>query len=378
MTIATLQLLPALQQGGVERSTIEMAIFLKQQGHAPHVASAGGRMVTELEAHNIPHHTLPLHSKNPLTIIRNVFRLSRLLKQENIQLVHVRSRIPAWIMWLTHKRTGIPYIATFHGTYGHKNAIKRCYNRVMLKGMRVIANSAFIRQHIHQVYGYPKNQIPVALRGFDPAQFNPAAIAPTDETTLRNNLNMPTDVPIILMVGRLTPWKGHRIFIQALKQLKDNQPDLPWQALIVGGAQKASWEKILISDVRQYQLTEQVHFLGNRTDIPLLNKIATVAVSASTNPEAFGRVALEAQAMRTPIIATAHGGSLETVQDGITGWLIPPQDATALAAKLVEALTNPSQTETMGQQAEKWVNHHFTTLATCQAEYKVYKEVLNI
>lgn len=378
MTIATLQILPALQQGGVERSAIEMAIFLQQQGHQPHVASAGGDMAQELAAHNIPHHTLPLQSKNPLCMILNAFRLKRLIAQAHIQLVHVRSRAPGWSMWLAHKLTGIPYITTFHGTYGHKGLGKRLYNSVMLRGCRVIANSAFIRQHIHTVYGYPLAKIPVAPRGFDPQAFNAAAYTPTDEATLRSSLHIPADSPLILMVGRLTPWKGHSIFIQALAQLKAQHTALNWHALMVGSAQKKKIETKLQSDVRQFQLTDRVHFLGNRTDIPLLNKAATVAVSASTAPEAFGRVALEAQAMGTPVIATAHGGSLETVQDGITGWLIPPADATALARKLHEALTNPLQNEKMANNAKIWAHKHFTALATCQAEYNVYKEVLNL
>ncbi|MFZ2619384.1 MAG: glycosyltransferase family 4 protein, partial [Alphaproteobacteria bacterium] len=329
--------------------------------------------VAELDAAHIPHHTLPLNSKNPFTALWCVWQVVKLIRAHNIQLLHARSRLPAWVALLSSRITGVPFITTFHGTHSLKGFGKHWYNSVMVRGRAVIANSQFIQQHIHENYGLPLSVIPVAPRGVDTAVFNPARITPAMRKSLATELHLPAAVPIILMAGRLTRWKGQHVLLHALAELAD----MPWHCLIVGGAgPHNAYATELRQHCAQLGLSHRVQFLGSRTDLPALYTMADIAISASLEPEAFGRVAVEAQAMGTPIIATNHGGSLETVQNGITGWLIPPNNAAILATTLRAALTNPNNLATMGQAARTWVLAHFTTQQTCQAEWAVYENIL--
>jgi glycosyltransferase involved in cell wall biosynthesis len=375
MGVPTLQICPALEEGGVERSTVEMALFLNKQGLIPHVASAGGQMTATLETAGIPHHRLPLHRKNPLTLLLNVWRLIWLMRQEKIALVHARSRGPAWAGWLACKITGVPFIATFHGTYGLRGPGKKIYNAVMTWGEYTIANSSFIRDHILAHYTVDPNRLLVAPRGYDTQVFDPHKISAAALATLRETLKLTEQTPVILMVGRLTRWKGQHILLQALTKIDD----LPWVALFAGGSSKKSpYQQELEDYTHKHNLAKRVHWLGRRTDTSALYKLSDVTVSASIEPEAFGRVAVESQAMETPVIATAHGGSLETVQDGITGWLIPPGRPDILAETLRQALTPPGNLAKMGKAAQRWVSHNFTTQQTCEREFEAYRRVLNL
>jgi glycosyltransferase involved in cell wall biosynthesis len=375
MSIPTLQVCPALAEGGVERSTVDMALFLKKKGIVPHVASAGGTLTAELTEAGLPHHCLPLHRKNPLTLLLNAGRLARLIRQNHIRLVHARSRAPAWSAWLACKITGVPFITTFHGTYGLKGPGKKFYNAVMTWGLYTIANSTFIRDHILAHYRADPARLLVAPRGYNARIFDPNTITPATQTKLRQTLELEADTPVILMVGRLTRWKGQHILLQALTRIAD----LPWVALFAGGASKHSpYQQELLDYSRKHDLAARVRWLGSRTDTPALYTLSDITVSASIEPEAFGRVAVESQAMQTPVIATAHGGSLETVQDGITGWLIPPGEVEILAETLREALTHPQNLAKMGTAARQWVSHHFTTQQTCEREFDAYRHLLNL
>ena len=373
--LAVLQVVPALREGGVEQSTMDMARHIRAEGGVPVVASAGGRWADVLMKEGIAHVTLPLDSKLPWVILWNMLRLRRVMKDYRIRIVHARSRGPAWSTWLA-TRLGdlscVHYITTFHGTYGSRGFFKKLYNGVMLKGRLVIANSAFIKRHIVAVYGYPAERIVVAARGVDEAVYDPARFAPAEVAMLRNGLQVPTGTPLLLMTGRLTRWKGQAVLLEALGAL----PDRPWVAAFAGGAKTPEYLEELKALAARLGIAGRVRWLGMRRDVPLLNMAADLAFSCSTEAEAFGRVAIEAQAMGTPVIASALGGSLETVRPGETGWLVPAGNAEALAGAIGEALDNPKRLAAMGKAGRAWVLGHFTAAKCCAAEWSAYHALL--
>jgi glycosyltransferase involved in cell wall biosynthesis len=370
-----LQVLPALNEGGVEVGTIQMARYLQGRGIFNVVASSGGKLAGILEKIGVPHVTLPLDTKNPLNILLNANRLRRLIKKDRITHVHARSRAPAWSAYMacslinaSAKDAYVIFLTTFHGIYGETPAIKRWYNGVMLKGDAVIANSAFVKNHIARVYGDTGKPIYVVHRGNDLERFDPTAIEQSAVDAVRESLGANAGTPLILMVGRLTAWKGQTVLLAALAELKD----IPWVAAFAGAAENAAYKQSLEGMIKHADLMDRIHLLGSRDDVPLLYRAADIAVSASIEPEAFGRVAIEAQAMETGIIATAHGGSLETVIDGETGFLVEPSNPTALKAALRKALTDLETFAAMGKAGRAHVCKHLTEEQMCRGETAVY------
>lgn len=368
-----LQVLPALKEGGVEEGTLQMARYLQKNNIYSAVASAGGTRLGELEQLGVDHFCARLADKNPFHIIRNAFWLDDIIKEHNFTLVHARSRAPAWSAYLATKIAHVAFLTTYHGTYKATTFLKKLYNSVMIRGDAVIAVSTFIQDHIDTLR--PKEKVPPiykVVRGFDETKFNPARVTHAEENGLYEELHLAPDTPLITLVGRLTQWKGQHILIDALADIKD----LEWHALIAGGG-KPAYKAKLEAQAAALGLTDRIHFLGSRTDTPLLYKASTIALSTSIEPEAFGRVAVEAQAMETPVIATNHGGSTETVQDGITGWLVSPNSAPDLVKKLRHALTHKQNLATMGKAGRMYVNTHFTAQIMCAAELSVYTHCLN-
>jgi len=370
-----LQVLPALNEGGVEVGTIQMAAHLQKRHIFNMVASSGGKLANGLSRIDIPHITLPLETKNPCTIILNAFRLRNAIAKHRITHVHARSRAPAWSALFACSMTNavakdahVHFLTTFHGLYGDKPVIKRWYNSVMLKGDAVIANSEFIKNHIIQVYGDPGVPIFVVHRGNDLERFNPRAFDRRSVEAARNSLGADTETPLILLVGRLTPWKGHTVLVSALSKLKD----LSWVAAFAGRAENAAFQERVERMLKEAGIEDRVHILGSRDDVALLYRAADIAVSASTEPEAFGRVAIEAQAMETGIIATAHGGSLETVIDGETGLLVEPSNASAMADAVRKALSDLPAFAKMGEAGRLHVCRDLSEEKMCQGETAVY------
>ena len=370
-----LQVLPALNEGGVEVGTIQMALHLQKHRIFNIVASSGGKLVDQLSRSDIPHITLPLETKNPCTIFLNALRLRSAIDKHRITHVHARSRAPAWSALIAcamanagAKDSHVHFLTTFHGLYGDKPLVKRWYNSVMLKGDAVIANSEFIKNHIIQVYGDPGVPIFVVHRGNDLERFDPQAFDERSVEAARNSLGANTQTPLILLVGRLTPWKGHTVLVSALSKLKD----LSWVAAFAGRAENAAFRDRVERMLKDAGIDDRVHILGSRDDVALLYKAADIAVSASTEPEAFGRVAIEAQAMETGIIATAHGGSLETVVDGKTGLLVEPSNATAMANALRTALTDLPAFAKLGEAGRLHVCRDLSEEKMCQGETAVY------
>jgi glycosyltransferase involved in cell wall biosynthesis len=369
-----LQVTAALNEGGVERGTLEMAAFTIAQGSDSFVASHGGKLVPELAALGAVHFQLPLTKRDPISILYNAICLSLLVKSEKIDIVHARSRAPAWAAWFACKLTGARMITTFHGTHKIQNKLKWFYNSSMVRGERVIAISQFIKEHVIKNYYVPESLIDIAPRGFDPEIFNPSEFSSEDIYRIRKKFSLSADDFVISLPGRLTRWKGQEIFLQALAQLKD----YPWRALLIGGAgKKHAYEKEMKSLCRSLGLDARVHFLGSQSEIAQFYAISDIVVSASIEPEAFGRVAVEAQAMKKPIIATAHGGSLETVLDGESGWLVPPGDTESLASVLRQVMSAQYNLVDISNRGREWVAKHFTTGQTCQAEWASYQKVIN-
>ena len=373
MTI--LQVLPALgAEGGVERGTVEVAAAIVAAGSRALVASAGGPRTADLAGVGGAHVSLPLATKNPLALIANAARLTRLIRAEGVDLVHARSRAPAWSAWAAARRTGVPFVTTFHGTYGAGTAAKRAYNRVMTRGVRVIAISRHIAQHLTDVYGVEAARIRVIPRGVDTAVFDPAHVSAARVARLRQAWGIGDGRPVVLLPGRLTRWKGQTVFIEALARL--GRRDLC--AVLLGSDQgRAGYRRELDDLIRARGLDAVVRIVEGCDDMPAALLAADLVVSASTDPEAFGRIAVEAQAMGRPVIASDHGGSQETVLAGATGWLTRPGDAAALAQALADALAAPpKRLAAMGAAGIAHVRRDFTTARMCARTLAVYAEVL--
>lgn len=368
-----LQLLPALGDGGVERSAVEMAGHLGTLGLPNWIASAGGPLVAAAEAAGARHVTLPVGKKSPFSAISAARAVARLVDAEGIDIIHARSRVPAWVGLLACRlaRRPVRFVTTFHGVYSHGNALKRFYNSAMLRAPLVIANSGFIRDHIVTVYGFPQARVVVAPRGVEPELFDPAAIPAETRAALRSELGAAAGGPLVVMVGRITRWKGHAVLLEAAARL--DRPGL--RLAFVGGGSDALVAE-LQRDIARLGLDGRVTFTGSRRDIPAILAAADLAVSASTDPEAFGRAAIEAQAMGTPVIATDHGGSRETVLPGRTGWLVPPGDAAALADALEEALADPARLKAMGTNGRAHVLTNFTTRQMLEKEFSAYERLM--
>jgi len=369
-----LQVLPSLVTGGVERGAVDVAGAVVAAGGTAIVVSAGGPMVHELERVGAHHITLPVDSKNPLVMRRNVGRLAALIEAHHVDLVHARSRAPAWSALAAARRTGRPFITTFHGTYGAGNLLKRRYNAVMTKGARVIAISDFIAEHIRTVYKVEPERIRVIHRGVDLALFDPEKVPPARLIQLAREWRLPDGAQVVLLPGRLTRWKGQTVFLEALARL--GRDDIC--AVVLGSDQgRTGYSDELSRLVERLGLAHIVRFVEQCRDMPAAYMLADVVVSASTDPEAFGRVVTEAQAMGKPVIATDHGGARETVLEGQTGWLVPPGDPDALARALGHALSLPQMDyRRMSTLAMATVRHSFAKTAMCAATLALYREVL--
>lgn len=372
-----LQVLPALATGGVERGTVEVAQAIVEAGWTAVVASSGGPMVRELTRAGAHHVELPLASKNPLVMHRNVGRLEAVIREWGVDIVHARSRAPAWSAAAAANRTGAHFVTTFHGTYNLGGlGFKHFYNSVMVRGERVIAISDFIAEHMERVYQCPREKIRVVHRGVDLKRFDPARVSQERIIQLANKWRLPDGYPVIMLPGRLTRWKGQAVLIEALALL--GRQDL--RCLLVGSDQgRTAYRDELMELVRRRGLEAVVHIVDECNDMPAAYMLTDVAVSASTDPEAFGRVVVEAQAMGRPVIASDHGAPRETILPGRSGWLSTPDDPQSLADALARFLAlSPEERAEIAQLGQDYVRANFTTEQMCGRTLDVYREVLNL
>ncbi|MEM9725389.1 MAG: glycosyltransferase family 4 protein [Pseudomonadota bacterium] len=378
--LTILQLTPELNAGGVERGTLEIAQAVAAAGGRALVASAGGRLMGRLAGVGAEGVTLPLASKNPATLLLNARRLARLITREGVDIVHARSRAPAWSGLWAAERAGARFMTTYHGAYSESFPGKRAYNEVMARGDPVIAISHFIAELVMERHQTPPERLRVIPRGADLSVFNEARTTGARVAALANQWGVADDPrTVVLLPGRLTRWKGQTLFVEALALLKTRLGADAFQGVIVGGgaaeAPMGRFERELRAQIAAADLGDVVRLVGHCDDMPAAYQLSGYAVSASLEPEAFGRVAVEAQAMGVPVIAAAHGGALETVAAGETGWVFEPGSAEALADALAEALEQSREARrTMGLAAEARVRRRFSTEAMQNATLAVYAE----
>lgn len=372
---SVLQVLPRLETGGVERGTIEMVRAIVAAGGKALVASAGGGMEPQVAEAGGRHVTLPLASKNPLRIINNGYALADLVKREKIDLIHARSRAPAWSAKMAAKRAGVPFVTTYHGLYSSNLPFKHLYNSVMAAGDRVIAISQGVSDHIQASYGLTEERIRLIHRGVDLDYFDPRAEDLDDRIdTLAQRWLIPTDADrpfLILLPARLTRWKGHTQMLDALAKLKD-----PAMVLMVGSGDIAYQEE-LMRRAATLNLSPMVQFVGKCSDMPAAYAMADLVVTPSQRPEAFGRTVIEAQAMERPVIASELGGALETIVSGANGWLVAPGNANALAEAIDSVMAlSPAGRHAIGMAGRRSVERQFTTTKMQAATLAVYRELM--
>jgi glycosyltransferase involved in cell wall biosynthesis len=367
---AILQVLPALVSGGVERGTIEIAEAIAAAGYRSLVASAGGPLAAELPKVGAVHLTLPLDTKSPGALWRNAGALAELVRQEEVAILHARSRAPAWSAWLAARRTGAHFVTTYHGAYNEGFAGKRLYNSVMARGERVIAISRFIADLIEARHGIPRDRIRLIPRGVDPRRFDPARVAPAAILAQREAWGATPGQPIVLLPARLTRWKGQMVLVEALARL-------PGAIGVLAGGGNDAFATALRGRADALGVGTRLVLAGHVEAMDVALLAADVVVHASTDPEAFGRTVIEAQAMARPVIASDLGAPRETVEEGVTGWRVPPGDPAALAAALSRVLAMPEPDRAaIGAAARAAVLRDLTTEAMQRATIAVYRELL--
>ena len=375
--IVVLQVLPELGQGGVELGTIEIASELQKRGIENYVASEGGRMEYNLERIKVKHFTLPLKTKNIFKMYLNSLRLARIIKKYGITIVHARSRAPAWSAYWAAKRCGVHFVTTFHGTYGLGPwGIKKFYNKIMTYGERVIAISNHIKQHILKNYKTDESKIRLIHRCVNMENFNVETTSAERMIKYLEDNNIPEDKPIVTLIGRLTNWKGQKLLIEAL-HLIDNED---FFCVIIGDDQgRKKYSSELRKMIANYNMTDRFLFIRNVKDIPAAMMVSDVVLSTSIEPEAFGRIAIEGQAMGRVVVASNIGGSVETVIDGVTGRLYESTSVQALAEAIDWALhLSTDEREKIGAAGIKNVKEHFTKQIMCDKTIEVYKELINL
>jgi glycosyltransferase involved in cell wall biosynthesis len=369
-----LQLLPSLETGGVERGTVEIAEALVSNGWTALVASSGGRMVYEVKRAGATHLLFPADSKNPVVMWKNIARLEQLIAAHGVDILHVRSRAPAWSALVAARRAGIPLVTTFHGNYTANGPFKRLYNSVMTRGERVIAISNFIGEQVIETYGADADRVRVIPRGVDLRLFDPAAVTAARLIALAESWRVSDGERVVLLPGRLTRWKGQYVMIEALARLERGG----MRCLLVGDDQgRDRYRRSLQDDIDRLGVGDTARIYGHCDDMPAAYMLADVVISASVEAEAFGRIVAEAQAMGRPVIATDHGAARETVIEGETGWLVPPGDAGALADAIRVALALDA--DARGRLASKAIANvraNFTREKMCRRTFEVYLELI--
>lgn len=374
-TPVVLQVLPEMNHGGVEVGTVEIASGLQAAGIKNFVASSGGRMVYDLQKLKVKHFELPLKTKNPFKLWQNARHLEKIIKENGINIVHARSRAPAWSAYWAAKRAGAIFVTTFHGTYGlGPMGIKKIYNRVMTYGQKVIAISTHIKNHMLKEYKVDEDKIRLIHRCVNIDNFAPEKISQERIIKTMTENHLPEDKPIISLIGRVTRWKGQHLLIEALSKLKSKD----FYCLIVGSDQgRVHYTNELKDLVEKYGLQAKVQFIDHSFDIPALLMVSEVVLSTAIEPEAFGRAAIEGQAMGKIVLASNIGGSLDNTVDGITGRLFESNNAQSLADAIDWALNLPAdEKQKLSKAAIKNVKDNFTKQIMCDKTIAVYHEVL--
>ena len=371
-----LQVVPALDAGGVEQTALDVADAVVAAGGRVIVASSGGRLEPKLVALGAESIRAPVHSKNPVDIALNALWLQKLIKRRGVTLVHARSRAPAFSSQWAARRAGVPFVATYAGVYNARSRLKRWYNGVMTRGDLVIANSAYTRAHLIAEHGADPDRVVAIPRGIDLDAFDAHAVADERVTSLRDMWGL-DDRPTVLLAARLTRWKGHTLLLEAAALLQARGVEA-FNMVFVGDAQgRAAYHVELVDRIARLGLSDRVRLVGHCNDMPAAYLAADLVVAPSLEPEAFGRTAVEPQAMGRPILAADHGAARETVVDGETGWLVAPGDASAWADALEEALAaGPHAWARMGEEGRVRARDLFSVAAMTRATLEAYERLL--
>ena len=380
--LKVLQVIPKLGYGGAEIGCYDLAHYLYENDCSSYIVTSGGTLTKYINRKKVKLIRLPVQSKNPILILLNAIILTIIILILNINIVHARSRAPAWSCLIATKITGRKFVTTFHGTYNFKSNIKNFYNSVMLRSNLIIAGSNFIFSHINENYSKylkPEKKFLVIFRGINTDYYDPKKIKEKDEIQLISKWKINKEKKVILLPARLTAWKGHEIFLEALNKLKINEPQKKFIAVILGSDQgRKIYKKRLIRLVEQYRLINDVIFIDNFELMPIAYKISDIVISSSIEPEAFGRVAVEAQAMEKPIIASNIGGSNETIIDEKTGFLYSAGNSDLLSQKLSHIFDlNDETLKSMGIEGRKNVIKKFNVEKMCFSTYSEYKKLFN-
>ena len=380
--IKVLQVIPKLGYGGAEIGCYDLAHYLPENNCSSYIVTSGGALLKYVNKKKVTVIRLPVHSKNPILIFINSLILIFVILFFNISIVHARSRAPAWSCLFATKITRRKFVTTFHGTYNFNSSIKKFYNSVMVRSDLLIAGSNFIFSHVNENYSKylnPKKKFLVIFRGINVDYFDPNKIKEHEEKKLILQWNIQKDKKLILLPGRLTSWKGQEMFIEALNLVNQELKQEVFNAVILGDAQgRDVYKKKLLRLVEQYRLNKQVKFVDHCKYMPLAYKISNLVVSSSIEPEAFGRVSVEAQSMEKLIIASNIGGSRETIINEKTGLLFEAGKAKSLSQKIIEALKlDDSTLKIMGNEGRKNVIKKFNIEKMCFSTYSEYKKLIN-
>jgi glycosyltransferase involved in cell wall biosynthesis len=380
-----LQIVPQLDAGGAELSAVEIAEAVVMGGGRALVLAEPGRLTERIVAAGAEAISFPAATKNPLKLLTNARAIRRIAAAPGVDLIHARSRAPAWSGLLAARRAGVPFVTTYHGAYNETNALKRLYNGVMARGDIVIANSRYTADLIASRYGAPREKLEVIHRGVDAAAFDPGAVAPGRVSALRDVWGVQPEQRVILQAARLTRWKGQLPLIEATARLHRAGRLQNWIVVLAGDAQgREAYIQELHAHIRSHDLQGRVLLVGHVKDMAAAYLAAHVTVVASIEPEAFGRTAIEAAALGCPVVATNIGAPPETVlaqplvpAEQTTGWLVRPDDPDALAKALVAALDLPLvERSAMAERARRHVLAHFTIASMQRRTLAVYDRLL--
>ena len=380
--IKVLQVIPRLGYGGAETGCYDLAHYLPENNCSSFIVTSGGELIKFIDKRKVKLIRLPVHSKNPLLMFLNSIILIFIIMIYNISIVHARSRAPAWSCLFATKITGRKFVTTFHGTYNFRSSIKKFYNSIMLKSDLVIAGSNFIFSHIKDNYSKylsHNKKFLVIFRGINTEYFDPTTTLEHDENKLLKNWGLNRGKKIVLMPGRLTSWKGQELFIESINLVNKELGYEAFYGIILGSEQgRKVYKKKLERLVEQYRLNNQVKFIENCKNMPLAYKVSDIVVSASIEPEAFGRVAVEAQCMKKPIIASNIGGSKETIVKDNTGIFFESGNPQSLSSKIIEILQLDETTlKSMGNEGRKNVIKKFNIEKMCSTTLTEYKKLIN-
>jgi len=376
-----IQVIPKLGHGGAETGCYDIAHFLSENEYGSFLAASGGELLKFVKKDKVKLFRLPVHSKNPLLILFNTLMLTLYIIFLKINIIHARSRAPAWSCYFASLITGRTFVTTFHGTYNFKSTLKKFYNSIMLRAELTIAGSNFIFGHINENYSEYLNKdkkLRVIFRGINIDYFNPKNISVLKQEKLKQEWGLSSNKFTIILPGRLTYWKGQEKLIESLNILIEDYNVSNFQAIILGSDQgRKVYSKKLLNLVQRYSLNKKVKFITHCKEMPLAYSLADVVVSASIEPEAFGRVSVEAQSMEKPIIASNIGGSKETIINKKTGFLYKHDDPRELAKILNTVIQlSPDELKSIGNEGRKNITRKFDVETMCQSNLKEYRRLI--